>query len=156
MVRIILSLAVAASAYFGHWFLNAGSLVDLSTEAIIGGDFFVATTAQCFLDMNFSISGECAPTQGITGSLFAATVGLSVVSAVLGILGLLPVIGRLTSIVTVVAGVAAIATFGWIAKDLLTAADGQLGDFRWGAYATLVFGVLSVFAGMAGMRGHDE
>lgn len=146
MIRILLALAVAAAAYFGPWMASQGTDID--------GKYFAGSTAECAIDMNFSIKGDCAPVGGMQGKLVTATVALGVVAAVLGVLGLIPFVGRLTSIITVIAGLVAVVTFVYFTKDIFMGSSGlSFADFRWGAYATGVFGLLALFAGMAGMRG---
>ncbi|MEM9989953.1 MAG: hypothetical protein AAF723_10585 [Pseudomonadota bacterium] len=146
MIRILLALAVAAAAYFGPWVSSQG--VD------INGKYYAGGTAECAIDLNISIEGECAPVGGLQGKFVTATVALGVVAAVLGIVGLIPFVGRITSLVTIVAGIIAMITFAYFAKDTFMGdANMAFTDFRWGAYATGVFGLLTLFAGLAGLRG---
>lgn len=158
MIRILLSLAVAAAAFFGPW------MIDGSTEILNGGYIdsaiegreFLAGTVDCAMEGKFSLSDECEPEFGVLGLLVAITVGLGIISAILSIIGLLPLIGRLTSLVTILAGLAAIVTFAWFAKELLTTEGARFEYFRWGAYATGAFGLLTLLAGIAGLRGDEH
>lgn len=158
MIRILLSLAIAAAAFFGPWMIDSSDniLSGSYKETAIEGRDFVASTYDCVMDRTFSLEGDCEPKYGILGQLIAITIGLGVVSAVLSIAGLLPLVGRLTSLVTIIAGAAAIVTFAWFAKELLTTEAALFSDFRWGAYATGAFGVLTLFAGLAGLRGDEH
>lgn len=155
MIRVLLPLAIAAAAYFGPWMVDTtGSILsDAYQAAAADGVAFAGSTAECAKDLKISLNGECEPEYGILGKLVAGTVLLSIVSAVLSIVGLVPLVGRLTSIVTVITGAMAIVTVAWFGKELLAVDGAVITDLRWGAYATGVFGLLTVFAGMAGMRG---
>lgn len=157
MIRILLSLAVAAAAYFGPWLQDSSNeILKSGVDAVAEGSDFVGDTVECLMDGTISMTGDCAPSHGILGQLMAVTIGLAALSAVLSIIGLLPLIGRLTSLVTIVAGVAAMVTFAWFAKELLTTEGAMFSNFRWGAYATGIFGILTLFAGLAGLRGDDN
>ena len=158
MIRILLSLAVAAAAYFGPWFVDAEDrLGEGSLNNVIDGKYYAESTVLCATEMNFSIEGDCAPQGDLLGKMVVATVGLGVISAVIGIVGLIPLVGRITSIVTLLAGLVGVVTFGLFAKDLMTSELGaSLTQLRWGAYATAGFGLLTVFAGLAGMRGDGD
>jgi hypothetical protein len=173
MIRILLSLAIAAAAYFGPWIVDKtgditgpamadivlGDDVDIDRDQagslVADGEFFVGNTAQCWMDGRISISDECSPRGEVLGKLVAGTIIVGLISAVLSVVGLLPLVGRLTSIVTVLSGLLAIVAFGWFAKELVTTNGAMFTDFRWGGYATGVLGLLTVFAGMAGLRGDD-
>lgn len=157
MIRILLSLAIAAAAFFGPMFADStGGLTNGMPGAVIGGEYFASDTVGCVLAQNFdpqAYSEACAPKGGFLGMLVAATIGLGVVSAALSVLGLLPFVGRLTSVVTMIAGVVAVVTFAMVAKDLLTTEGAAFTDIRWGAYAMGGFGFLASLAGLGGMRG---
>lgn len=157
MIRILLSLAIAAAAFFGPWMLDStGKILEAGFNDPVMGSAFVDSTLACVGEMNFSMSGDCAPAYGLFGKLVAATIGLGVLSAALSIVGLLPLIGRLTSVVTIIAGAVAVVTFAWFAKELMTTEGAVFSDFRWGAYATAGFGLLAIFAGLSGMRGERD
>ena len=157
MIRILLSLAIAAAAYFGPWLLDStGQILGASFTEPVLGSAFVDSTIGCLMDGKISMSGECAPAYGLFGQLVLATVALGVLSAALSVIGLVPLIGRLTSLVTIVAGVAAIVTFGWFAKEVFTTEQAAFSDFRWGAYATAAFGLITIFAGLSGLRGDND
>lgn len=158
MDRIILSLAVAAAAYFGPWIIDSsGQILNAGVTATgVAGIDFVEATKNCFLEGTFSISGQCAPTNGFLGKLIAATIVLAGVSTALSFVGLLPLIGRLTSIVTIIAGLAAVLTFGWFAKELLTTEEAAFSDFQWGAYATCILGLMTIFSGLSGLSGRND
>ncbi|WOI52520.1 hypothetical protein [Parvularcula sp. LCG005] len=157
MIRILLSLAIAAAAYFGPWIIDAtGTITNSMPGATIEGMKFAETTADCFIDLTFSVSGDCAPGGGLMGQLMTYTVIAGVVSAVLNILGLLPVIGRVTSILTILTGALAVVTFALFAKDLLMIDGASLSDFRWGGYAVGAFGLLAALVGMSGLKGDEH
>ena len=155
MIRILLSLAVAAAAFFGPWFVETaeGSRTGVRQD-VIAGDFFAGDTVSCALAGTISVGGECAPAGGLEGTLVTAAVGLGVLSAALNVLGLLPVVCRLTSVFALAAGVAGVAAFGMVGVGVM--GDSGLGALRWGAYATGGFGLLLLLAGLSGLRGDDR
>ncbi|MEM9421969.1 MAG: hypothetical protein AAF986_05650 [Pseudomonadota bacterium] len=154
MIRILLSLAVAAACFFGPLFADTtGAIIGQAPGAVVTGEYFAAPTADCVLAQTFSLAGDCAPNGNILGLLVTATVGMGFVSAALGLVGLLPLVGRVTSVFTFVAGIVALATFGMILKELLGAEGAAFTDIRWGAYAVGGFGVLTLLTGLGGMRG---
>ena len=155
MIRILLSLAVAAAAFFGPWFVEeTRGAITGSREAVVLGDVFAGDTVACALSGTLSLSGACAPEGGLMGALVTAAVGLGVLSAALNVLGLLPVIGRLTSLFAIAAGAAGVAALGVVATSVM--GEAGLGALRWGAYATGGFGLLLVLAGLSGLRGDER
>lgn len=158
MDRILLSLAVAAAAYFGPWMLDStGDIIQAGFQSdAIAGSAFVERTVECVMNGEMDWRGDCAPEFGLLGQLVGGTIALAVISAVLSIVGLLPLVGRLTSLVTILAGVAAVATFAFFAKEILTTEGANFADFRWGAYATGAFGLLTIFSGLSGIRGGND
>ena len=155
MIRILLSLAVAAAAFFGPWFVEeTRGAITGSREAVVLGDVFAGDTVACALSGTLSVSGACAPEGGLMGTLVTAAVGLGVLSAALNVLGLLPVVGRLTSLFAIAAGLAALAASGTVGASVMD--ETGLGSLRWGTYATGGFGALLLLAGLSGLRGDDR
>ena len=155
MIRILLSLAVAAAAFFGPWFVEeTRGAITGPREAVVLGDVFAGDTAACALSGTLSVSGACAPKGDLMGTLVTAAVGLGVLSAALNVLGLLPVVGRLTSLFAIAAGAAGVAALGVVAVSVM--GEAGLGALRWGAYATGGFGVLLALAGVSGLRGDER
>ena len=155
MIRILLSLAVAAAAFFGPWFVETtqGSITG-PREAVVLGDVFAGDTVACALSGTVSLSGPCAPQGGLMGTVVTAAVVLGVASAALNVLGLLPVVGRVTSLLAIAAGAAGVAALGVVSTTVM--GEAGLSALRWGAYATGGFGLLLVLAGLSGLRGDER
>ncbi|ADM10161.1 coproporphyrinogen III oxidase [Parvularcula bermudensis HTCC2503] len=159
MIRILLALAIAATAYLGPWVWDrSGALFEggFSQEAAVSGAVFIADTVECARQGTFSVAGACAPEQEIFGKLIVGTIALALLSAVISLLGLLPLVGRLTSIITIFSGLVALITFAFFGKELIVAETASLAYFGWGAYATAVFGFLTILAGIAGLGGDGD
>ena len=155
MIRILLSLAVAAAAFFGPWFVEeTRGAITGAREAVVLGDVFAGDTVACALSGTLSVSGACAPEGGLMGQLVTAAVGLGALSAALNVLGLLPVVGRVTSLFAIAAGIAGIAALGVVGASVM--GEAGLGALRWGSFATGGFGVLLALAGVSGLRGDER
>jgi hypothetical protein len=157
VIRILLSLAVAAAAYYGPWFVeSAVGARSGAVELVRTGAYYAGDTVVCATGGTFSLSGACAPSQGAEGMLVAAAILLGLGSAALNVLGLLPFIGRATSIVSIVAGFVAVGALLMVGWGVMQTPGMDLGALRWGAFATGGFGVLLLVAGIAGLRGDDR
>ena len=155
MLRILLPVAVIAILLFTPIFGGAATEVGgIEKVNTVTGYDYVGNTIQCFRDGAYSIDGDCKPKGDAKGLAIFGAVFMSAVAAALGVIGLLPVIGRLTSVVTTLAGVAVIAAIGFYAMTQLGTEEGMSG-FQWGAYAGGGGGLLTLIAGLAGMRGRD-
>ena len=153
MIRILLPLAVIASI----------SLCPLFSETTIGavsgdavttsrtGNFLVEDTIKCFSKQNFSLSGDCAPRLGMTGTAVAAALGAAAIAAVVGVPGLLPFVGRVTSFVTTAAGGIIVLGVGYFILQVMGA--GESAKVEWGAYLGGGLGLLTLVAGLSGIRG---
>ncbi|MEO1253073.1 MAG: hypothetical protein AAFW81_12100 [Pseudomonadota bacterium] len=160
MQRILLPLSIVAALYFGPLFAETTSgSVTGTTENVFSGSFFLDNMVGCLTELRVPIGEGC----GFEGSFndspmvghvinYAALLALA--AGVLGVIGLLPVIGRLTSIVTLLAGLAALAAMGLLSLTLM-GTDSGLGAIRWGVYLTAGLGLLTLIAGLAGLRGND-
>jgi hypothetical protein len=150
MQRILLPLVIVAAMYFGPMFAEttSGSATGAS-ETVRTGQFFIGNMVgeECAFDGEFHDSP-------LVGHVMNWTALLALGAGVLGIIGLLPVIGRLTSVLTVLAGLGALGAMGLLTLTLLGTDDG-LGAIRWGVYLTAGAGLLTLIAGLAGMRGND-
>ena len=159
MIRILLPLAVIAAIYFGPIFTETteGSRSGV-TETDRHGSDMIGNTVNCWIGGNFEIADDCKPaadmpsleTEGM--AIFAAVLS-SAVAAGLGVIGLLPFIGRLTSIVTALAGVVTVAAVGFVVMSLAQSGNG-IGDVGWGSYVAGGGGLLTLIAGLAGIRGN--
>ncbi|MEM9838308.1 MAG: hypothetical protein AAF830_04040 [Pseudomonadota bacterium] len=149
MVRIFLPLIMAVVAFLGPW-LPSGD------GAFMGSDSANATI-DCFLDLELSVTGACAPAGSNLGQqLVGYTVLGGAAAAVLSIVGLLPFIGRLTSIGVIGAG--AVGVVASVMALLALTGPNALGftDIGWGAYATLAVGLITMWSGLDGMRHGNE
>ncbi|MFQ5564174.1 MAG: hypothetical protein ACE5FO_11450 [Parvularculaceae bacterium] len=152
MIRILLPLAVIAALLFAPIFEDKVRGSEIGDTVTLTGYHYVGDTLNCWLDRNFSISGDCAPEAGNKGLAIFAAVFVSAVAAVLGVLGLLPVIGRLTSFITMLAGVVVIAAVGYFALITMGSDEGLAG-VQWGSYLAGGGGLLTLISGLAGSRG---
>ena len=158
MLRILLPLAIVASMYFTPMFSveTSDSLRGDSLQSVDGA-YFVGNTVDCVIAMTPPIGEECASAGQLDESL---TVGqtmsysllLALGAGALGVIGLLPFIGRITSVVTILAGLGALGSTGMLSLALMNSEAG-LGAIGWGAYVTAGVGLLTVIAGLSGMRG---
>jgi hypothetical protein len=157
MIRILLSIAVAAAAFFGPWFVEQADGVRTGARMeTVTGAYFAGPTVDCVRDGVFSITGACAPEQGLEGQIVTAAIALGVASAVLNIFGLLPLVGRLTSLFAIVAGLAGVAALAVVGIGTMQDLGASLSDLRWGAYATGGFGVLLAIVGLGGLGGDSD
>ncbi len=156
MINILLSLAIAAATFFGPLVFDETGRIGEKPGSFVAGGYFAERPVSCILDQNFSVTGDCAPRGQLLGKAVTATVAAAAVSAALSVIGLLPVVGRLTSLITIVAGAIAVITFGILAVRVYGLDGGSISQFRWGAFGMGGFGLLAVFAGLAGIRGHRD
>jgi hypothetical protein len=153
MIRIVLPLAVIVLLLFAPLLAGEeselGGIVQANTRT---GMDYVGGTLKCWTTGNFSIEGDCAPKgEGNLGLAIFAAVFVSAVAAALGVLGLFPIIGRLTSAITTLAGVVVIAGVGFY---ILSNIGGEHdGGVQWGSYLAGGGGLLTLIAGLSGMRG---
>ncbi len=155
MTRIILPLAVIAAILFTPIYKTPAAFDDVQgveTSNQVAGYALVKPAVSCWRSGKISVSGECEPKAELKGLGLAAAVGLSAVAAVLGVVGLLPLIGRATSFVTILAGLVTMAAIGFFGMTLL-GADGGASRIEWGTYLAFGAGLLTLIAGLAGVRG---
>jgi hypothetical protein len=133
---------------FGADTSEVGGIVKPNT---VTGMDYVGDTLKCWTSGKFSVAGDCAPEAGNLGLAIFAAVFVSAAAAALGVLGLFPIIGRLTSAITTLAGVVAIASVGFY---ILSNIGGEHdGGVQWGSYLAGGGGLLTLIAGLSGMRG---
>ena len=158
MMRILLPLAIVAAMFFGPLFAEttSGSATG-DSETLRTGTYFIGNMIGCLTELRVPIGEGCEFDGSFHGSplvghvmTWAALLALG--AAVISVLGLLPVIGRLTSIVVILAGLGAIGAVGLMTLTLLGTDDG-LGAIRWGTYLTAGAGLMTLIAGLGGMRG---
>lgn len=152
MMRILLPIAVIASIILFPMFSET-TVGAISGEVTTprSGNYFVDGTIKCFSKSNFSLAGDCAPRQGATGLAVAAAIGAAGLAAVIGLPGLLPFIGRATSVVTTAAGVVIVVGIGYFILTVMGAGKGA--EVLWGAYLAGGLGLLTLVAGLSGIRG---
>ncbi|MEM0930590.1 MAG: hypothetical protein AAGI89_14980 [Pseudomonadota bacterium] len=148
MIRILLPLALAAVALLGPW------MADGNGNAMNGFDL-APTTVNCALDFDFSVEA-CKPQGDLLNELVGYTMLFGAGSAVLSLVGLLPLIGRLTSMTVVAAGLTGVGAFGVLVLGMMQGAGLDLAVIGLGAYGTLILGLLTVFAGLNGIRGEGS
>ncbi len=158
MTRILLPLAIVAAMYFGPLFAEttSGSATG-SAETLRTGEIFIGNMIGCLVELRMPVGEACSYAgefhdSSMVGHVVNWAALAALAAALLGIIGLLPVIGRLTSIITVLAGLGAVGAMGLMTLTLLGTDDG-LGAIRWGTYLTAGAGLLTVIAGLGGMRG---
>ena len=158
MTRILLPLAIVAAMYFGPLFAETTSgSVTGNSETLRTGEYFIGNMIGCLTELRVPVGEECGFDGSFHGSPLVGHVMnwaalLALGSAVLAVIGLLPVIGRLTSIVVVLAGIGTLGAVGLMTLTLL-GTDAGLGAVRWGTYLTAGAGLLTLIAGLGGMRG---
>lgn len=146
MVRILFPLFMALMAFFGPW--------EQTSKGPVHGFDLADNTIGCFIDLNPSITGECAPAGEIAEQLVSYTVVGGGFAAVLGIFGLLPIVSRITSLATLVAGGVGLAAA--LATVALAVNGAGLSLVGWGAWGTLALGMFTVFAGLSGFRDGND
>lgn len=153
MIRIFLPLAVIAVLLFAPIFNDKVDGSELGSGVVsLSGSDYVQSTIDCWLNQKFSLDGECAPEGGLKGKAIFFAIFVSAVAAVLGVAGLLPFIGRATSFVTTLAGVVVIGAVGFYILQQMSADEG-VGGLQWGSYLAGGGGLLTLVAGLSGIRG---
>lgn len=153
MIRILLPLAVIAAIILFPMFseTTVGAVTGDAVATARTGNFLVEETIQCFSKQKFSISGDCAPRLGMTGTAVAAAIGAAAIAAIAGLPGLLPFVGRVTSVVTAAGGGIIVIGVGYFILQVLGA--GESAKVEWGAYLAGGLGLLTLVAGLSGIRG---
>lgn len=153
MVRILLPLAVIAVLLFAPIFGEAPTEIGGITKSnTVTGMDYVSPTIDCFMGGKYAVSGDCAPKGGARGLVIFAAVFVSAVAVALGVVGMIPVIGKLTSAFTMLAGIVVVAAIGYY---ILANLGGEDGGVQWGTYAAGGGGLLTLIAGLSGMRGRS-
>lgn len=152
MIRILLPLAlVAALILFPLYSETSVGPISGETTTTQTGDFFVAGPIKCFARQKFSTAGACAPPLGMLGMAVFASLIASVMAAVTGVFGLLPIVGRVTSVVTGLSGLVVVGSMVYFILTIMSKGHGV--HIEWGAYLNGGLGVLTVLAGLSGIRG---
>lgn len=160
MQRILLPLVIIAAMYYGHLAsVDSYSEAFGSRDQMITGADFIGNAVNCVLALRLPLGPECAFDgdffgKPMVGHMMTWTAVVSFFAAILGIVGLLPVIGRLVSVVTIIAGLLALASMGLFAFALV-GTDAGVESIRWGVYLVAGAGLLTLIAGLAGLRGRD-
>lgn len=159
MIRILLPLAMVACIFFGpmYGYTTPNPISGQEQLTRVTGDQFLKETVGCLTERRIPIGEECAATEQIGESTLPASAIswaalLAVAAAALGFFGLLPFIGRLTSVVTILAGLGGLGAMGLFMLTMLGTSEG-LPAVQWGAYLTAGASLLTVIAGLSGMRG---
>lgn len=142
MIRILFPLAMALAAFFGPWTTTPNG----STHGYDLAD----NTVGCFIELEPSFTGPCAPTGTVAERLVTYTVIGGGFAAVLSIFGLLPLVSKITSLTTLAGGGVGLAAGLATAAQVMDA--GGLSVVGWGAWATLGLGLLTAVGGIAGFR----
>lgn len=159
MIRILLPLAIVACIFFGpmYGFETPNPVSGQNQMTRVTGDQFLTETIACLRDARAPLGEECASTEQIGDTTLPANViawaaVLALLAAVLGVFGLLPFVGRLTSVVTILAGLGGMAAIGYFMLTMLGTSEG-LPSVQWGAYLTGGASLLTLIAGLSGLRG---
>lgn len=159
MIRILLPLAIVACIFFGpmYGYTTPNPVSGQEQMNRVTGDQFLKEKVDCLRDVRLPTGEECAATEQVGGSTMSASViswaaVLALVAAALGVFGLLPLIGRATSVVTILAGLGGMGAMGFFMLTMLGTSEG-LPAVQWGAYLTAGVSLLTVIAGLSGMRG---
>ena len=148
MIRILLPIAMAAVAFLGPW-------MDDGNGNSMNGFDIAPTTVNCALDFDFTVEA-CKPQGELFNELVGYTMIFGAASAVLSLIGLLPLIGRLTSMTVVAAGMTGVGAFGTLLMSMFQGGGIDVGVIGLGAYGTLILGLLTIFAGLNGIRGEGS
>ena len=159
MIRIILPLAIIAAIFFGpmYSYESANPVSGQAEKSVVTGATFIEGAVGCVRNMKVPIGEECTSDAKINNSTTAGTfisyaASLSFAAALLGVVGLLPLIGRVTSFVTIASGLGALGAIGYFAMAMMGTSEG-LGALEWGAYLAGGLGLLTLIAGLSGIRG---
>lgn len=159
MIRILLPLAMVASIFFGpmYGYTTPNPISGQEQMSRVTGDQFIKEAVDCLREIKVPLGEECAATEQIDGSTMPASViswaaMLALAAAALGVIGILPFIGRVTSIVTILAGLGGLGAMGLFMLTML-GTSGGLPAVQWGAYLTAGASLLTVIAGLSGLRG---
>lgn len=159
MIRILLPLAIVAAIYFGPMYgFEASNPVSGREEvSVVTGSKFIGETVACVRELKSPLEEECAATEEVNGSTTVASVVswaalFAAAAAVVGIFGLLPFVGRVTSLLTIIAGLGALGAMGFFMLTMMATSEG-LPAVQWGAYLTSGAALLTIIAGLSGMRG---
>lgn len=152
MIRILLPLAVMAALLFGPLLGQNEEIGGIAKTVTLTGGDYIGDTIKCWQSGEYSLDGDCEPEGGLKGTAIFAAFLVSGIAAALGVVGLLPLIGRLTSMVTVVAGLIVMLSVGYFALSMM--GGGDAGEtLQWGTYLAAGGGLLTLIAGLAGIRG---
>lgn len=158
MQRILLPLAIVASIYFLPLFsVETSDVLRGAKTDEVTGRYFIGNAVDCVLSLRAPV-GEACESEGelggshMTGHVMTWAAMISLAAAALGVLGLLPVVGRIVSVVTIIAGLATLGALGLLALTLIGSPVGLPG-LAWGFYLTGGAGLLTLIAGLAGLRG---
>lgn len=159
MIRILLPLAIVASIFFGpmYGYETANPVSGQDQMTLVTGNQFIKESVDCLRQVKPPFGEDCAATEEVNGSTLVANVVswaamLALAAAALAVLGLLPFVGRLTSVVTILAGLAALGAMGLFMLTMMSTSEGLPG-VQWGAYLTSGAALLTVIAGLSGIRG---
>ncbi len=159
MIRILLPLAIVACIFFGpmYGYESANPVSGQDQLTRITGDVFLKESVNCLRDARPPFGEDCASEEKIGGSTLPAnaiawSAMLALAAGALGVLGLLPFIGRVTSVVTILAGLGGMGAMGLFMLTMLGTSEG-LPAVQWGAYLAAGVSLLTVIAGLSGLRG---
>lgn len=159
MNRILLPLAIVAAIYFGpmYSFPTENPVSGQEEHSTVTGSAFIGNAIDCIRELKVPIGEECASEGQINkspmvGNVLSWASILAIAAGLVGVVGMLPFIGRLTSIVTLLAGAGGLAAIGLFVLTMIGTSEG-LGAVQWGAYLAAGASLLTVIAGLSGMRG---
>lgn len=137
---------MAMMAFFGPW--------KTTPNGSIHGYDLADNTVGCFIELEPSFTGPCAPQGPLADRLVTYSVVGGAFAAVVSIFGLLPLVSRLTSLIALAAGgVGLAAAIGTVVQAI----NGPgLSFVGWGAWGTLALGLVTVFAGFSGVRNGND
>ena len=146
MTRILFPLFMALMAFFGPW-------KDTPNGQTHGFDL-ADNTVGCFIELEPSFTGDCAPLGTLAERLVTYTVIGGSFAAVLSIFGLLPIVSRITSLAVLAAGGVGLAASLLSATDALS--TDTLNFVGWGAWGTLALALITVISALSGFRGNPD